>query len=107
METKLYRTPTADSGPRRGHADSEDRLWFGEYRGNKVGMFDPRTEKIQEWAMTTPWFSPYDAVADKNGDVWTGGMNSDRIARLNPEDRPDTRKCICSRDYQRSPRVCG
>ena len=85
LESKLYRTPTPDSGPRRGHADSQDRLWFAEYRGNKVGMFDPRTEKIQEWAMPTPWTNPYDAVLDKNGEVWTAGMNSDRVVRLDPK----------------------
>ena len=36
LEVKFYPTPTRDSGPRRGHADSQDRLWFAEYRGNKV-----------------------------------------------------------------------
>lgn len=85
LESKLYRTPTPDSGPRRGHADSQDRLWFAEYRGNKVGMFDPRTEKIQEWAMPTAWTNPYDAVLDKNGELWTAGMNSDRVVRLDPK----------------------
>jgi len=47
-------------------------------------MFDPKTEKIQEWKVPTPWSAPYQAVADKNGDVWTGSMFTDRIIRLNP-----------------------
>ena len=29
--------------------DAQDRLWFGEYRGNRIGMFDTKTEKFQEW----------------------------------------------------------
>ena len=33
----------------------------------------------------SPWTNPYDAVLDKNGEVWTGGMNSDRVVRLNPK----------------------
>jgi streptogramin lyase len=62
--------------------DSQDRLWFGEYRGNRIGMFDTKTEKFQEWLVPTPWSAPYDVMVDKNGHAWTGSMHSDRIARL-------------------------
>jgi len=82
-EATAYRTPTRDSGPRRGHMDSQDRLWFAEYRGNRVAMFDPRTEQFQEWPLPSPWTSPYDAVLDKNGEAWAGGMSNDRIVRVN------------------------
>jgi len=81
----VYKTPTANSGPRRGNTDSQNRLWFAEFRGNNVAMFDPQTEHIQEWPLPTPWTNPYDALVDKNGEVWTGGMNSDRIVRFNPK----------------------
>jgi len=81
----MYETPTKGSGPRRGMMDAQDRLWFGEYRGNKIGVFDTKSEKFQEWAMPTPWSNPYDVAVDKNGDAWTGSMLSDRIARLDPK----------------------
>jgi len=64
--------------------DAGNRLWFAEYGANAVAMFDPKTEKIQEWKVPTPWSAPYQAVADKNGDVWAGSMFTDRIIRLNP-----------------------
>ena len=32
--------------------------------------------------MPTPWSAPYDAVADRNGEAWTGSMLTDRVARL-------------------------
>ena len=32
----------------------------------------------------TPWTAPYDVIADKNGEAWTAGMNSDRVVRLDP-----------------------
>ena len=83
MKVTQYRTPTRDSGPRRGHVDSQDRLWFAEWRANKVAVFDSRTEQFREWEIPTPWSNPYDAIADKNGEAWAGGMNSDRIARVN------------------------
>ena len=30
----IYQTPTADSKPRRGRVDAQNRLWFAEYGGN-------------------------------------------------------------------------
>jgi streptogramin lyase len=81
-EPTVFLTPTANSHPRRGRVDDQDRLWFAEYFGNAIGMLDPETAKIQEWKVPTPWSSPYDAVEDKNGNAWTGSMNTDRVARL-------------------------
>ena len=39
------RLPDADAelAPRRGRVDREGRLWFAEYRGDRIGMFDPKT----------------------------------------------------------------
>lgn len=47
-------------------------------------MLDTKTEKFAEWTMPTPWTAPYYVMPDKNGDVWTGGMNTDRGVRLDP-----------------------
>src|SRR5262245_24586853 len=84
-EIKIFKTPTARSGPRRGSMDAQDRLWFGENNGDRIGMFDTRTEKFQEWPVPTPGAWPYDVTADKNGDVWAGGEYDDRILRLDPK----------------------
>ncbi len=81
----VYRSPIANSRPRRGRVDEHNRLWFAEYAGNAIGMFDPKTEKIEEWVLPTPWAQPYDVVTDKNGEAWTGSMLSDRVSRLNPK----------------------
>jgi streptogramin lyase len=78
-----FPTPTPNSGPRRGHMDPQDRLWFAEFRGNMIGMFDTKIERTREWAVPIPWTNPYDAVVDKNGFAWTGGMTNDYVARLN------------------------
>jgi virginiamycin B lyase len=80
----VHHTPTANSRPRRGRFDAQDRLWFAEYAGNAIGMLDPNTGEFKEWVAPTPWSNPYDVVADKNGEVWTGGMNTDRVLRLDP-----------------------
>jgi virginiamycin B lyase len=76
-----FPTPTPNSGPRRGHMDPQDRLWFAEFRGNMIGMFDTKTERTREWAVPIPWTNPYDAI--KDGYAWTGGMTNDYVAQLN------------------------
>ena len=85
LETKFYSIPTAGAGGRRGNVDLKDRLWWAQYRGNGIGMFDPETETITEWPLPTPWTSPYDAEFDEERYVWTGGMNNDLAVRLNVE----------------------
>jgi streptogramin lyase len=78
-----YATPTPDAGPRRGHMDSEDRLWFGEFRGNRIGMFDTKTGTFKEYTVPTPWTNIYDAISDNAGYAWGGGMNNDHVVRVN------------------------
>ncbi len=69
--------------PRRGMLDPGGRLWFGENRANRIGMFDTKTERFQEWMAPTAESWPYDVTADKNGEAWSGGEFSDRVLRLN------------------------
>jgi streptogramin lyase len=78
-----YPTPTPNSGPRRGHFDNQDRLWFAENRGQNIAMFDAKTGKIQEWKVPTPYSTPYDAIFDGSLHAWTGGMANDHVSRLN------------------------
>ena len=81
----LYPTPSFNSGPRRMHFDSADKLWFAENYALKIGRFDPQTKQFQEWADPTPWDGPYDVVSDARGYAWTGGMVTDLVTRLNPK----------------------
>jgi virginiamycin B lyase len=79
----IFRTPLANSKPRRGRVDAENRLWFAEYGANAIGMFDPTTAKISEWQLPTKWSMPYDVVETKDmSQVWTGSMLNDHVARL-------------------------
>jgi virginiamycin B lyase len=84
-KTSLYPTPSTNSGPRRMHFDREDKLWFAENYALKIALFDPKTEQFREWDDPTPWDSPYDTVPDSKGFVWTGGMVTDLVTRLNPK----------------------
>jgi virginiamycin B lyase len=79
--TTLFAVPTPASRPRRGHMDADGRITFAEFAADRVGVMDTKTEQIQEW-QTPANFSPYDAVMDRNREVWTGGMNADTIFRI-------------------------
>ncbi len=83
---QIWATPTPRSRPRRGRLDDQGRVWFGEYAGNAIGMFDPATQQIKEYKLPTAWSEPYDVVPTKGGaEVWTGSMLSDQVDRLDPK----------------------
>ena len=77
-EIEIYKTPTPGSGPRRGMMDAQDRLWFGENRADRIGMFDTRT-------------------ADVPG---VGGADAGRVALR--RDRRQERRSVVGRRVQRS-----
>ena len=37
------------SRPRRGRFDDQGRLWFAEFGGERIGMFDTKTKLFKEW----------------------------------------------------------
>jgi virginiamycin B lyase len=85
-EAKFWQVPTMRSSPRRGRMDAQDRFWFAEYTGDKVGMFDTRTEKFQEWPMLRKYTTPYAVSApDRNGYVYATSNMSERLMRLDPK----------------------
>jgi virginiamycin B lyase len=85
-EAKFWQVPTPRSSPRRGRMDAQDRFWFAEYTGDKIGMFDTRTEKFQEWPMPRKYTTPYAVSApDRNGYVYATSNMSERLMRLDPK----------------------
>ena len=85
LKTVWYDFPVKGAGCRRGHIDSQDRVWCGVFAGNAIAMFDPKTQKITEWPVPTPWTRPYDAQFDDKTYVWTAGMDNDHAVRMNTQ----------------------
>ena len=81
--------------------DAQDRIWFGRYRGNRIGMFDTKTETLPGVGGAHPWIEPVRRHADKNGDAWTGSMLNDRIARLDTK-TGQLRRISAAADHKRS-----
>jgi virginiamycin B lyase len=84
LQVTWYTPPTLHSRMRRLEIDDQDRLTIAEYRSNKVAVFDPKTEQFTEYNLP-PYTFPYRAQFDKNGDLWTSTMSTDRVVRLNPK----------------------
>jgi len=90
LKTTWWDIPTKGAGCRRGHLDSQDRLWCGEFVGDALAMFDPKTQKVTEWKAPTPGTLPYDAESDDQNYVWTAGMEDDLALRFNIKTREFT-----------------
>jgi streptogramin lyase len=86
LETEWYPVPDNRRGCRRGHMDSQDRIWCADFNGNGLIMFNTRTRKYEgNWDAPIPHTRPYDAHYDEKRYNWSGGMDSDLILRLNVE----------------------
>jgi virginiamycin B lyase len=79
-----HKLPTENARARRMIIDDQDRIWVTEYRGNKIAMFDTKTAQITEYP-APPHTYPYRATVDRNGEIWTGGMHTDRAVRMDPK----------------------
>jgi streptogramin lyase len=83
-KTTLYPTPTPNSFPHRIEMAADDQLWFAEINAKKIGHFDTKTKKFQEWAALGD-DDPYGVALDSAGFAWTGGTPTDYVTRLNPK----------------------
>ena len=80
--------PGLGGGSRRGMFDGQDRLWFGGFDGDVIGMLDPSLppdRAITLFPTPLPWFQPYMAQNDDSGYTWAGSISADHVARMNEE----------------------
>ena len=82
-EVREVPTPSGAAIPARGSFDPDGNMWVGGHGGVLV-KYDHRTGVIAEYAPPTPYANFYDAMADKNGEVWAGEMQAGRMGRFNP-----------------------
>jgi virginiamycin B lyase len=84
LKVTWFPLPSPHGRARRMEIDDQDRILVTEYRANKVALFDTKTEQFTEYDLP-PFTFPYRAQFDKNGELWTGGMSTDRVVRLDPK----------------------
>ena len=81
---KWFALPTPHARARRMEIDDQDRIVGTEYRGNKVALFDTKSETFSEFPLP-PYTFPYRANIDRNGDIWASTMATDRVVRMDPK----------------------
>jgi len=88
LDTKtdeMWELETDDvSSGSRGAFDSQGNAWYGG-RGGMLIKLDPRTRHISEYYSPIPYDTFYEAMPDKNGEIWAGGLQSGRFMRFNPK----------------------
>ncbi len=84
-ETTYIDLPLGVGGARRGHIDSQNRLWFSQFHANRYAMYDPKTGKITQWEVPVDYAGAYDVQFDDAGYAWGADMSTDLVQRLNVE----------------------
>jgi virginiamycin B lyase len=72
-------------GARRGHIDSQNRLWFSQFHANGYSMYDPKTGKVTRWEVPVPYAGAYDVQYDDVKYAWGADMSTDLVQRLDVE----------------------
>ncbi len=84
-ETTYIDLPTGTGGARRGHIDSQNRLWFSQFHANRYARYDAKTRNITVWDVPVPYAGAYDVQYDDVKYAWGADMSTDLVQRLNTE----------------------
>lgn len=82
--------PTNGSFPMRLAMDQVGRVWFTEFLGNKVGVFDPVSNHMQEYRVPTNFSGPADLTFDSHGTLWFSESFSQQLGRFDPQSQSFT-----------------
>jgi len=72
-------------GARRGHIDSQNRLWFSQFHANRYAMYDPKSGKVTAWDVPVPYAGAYDVQFDDAKYAWGADMSTDLVQRVDVE----------------------
>jgi len=76
--------PTNSSFPMRITVDSDNRVWFTEFLGNKIGMYDQTSKHLSEYVVPTNESGPADLTFDKYGTLWFTEAYAEKIGEFYP-----------------------
>lgn len=76
-------TRTPISSASRGGFDLDGNAWFGG-RGGTLIKLDSKTRRLTEYTPPIPYVTFYEAMPDRNGEVWAGALHGGRFLRFNP-----------------------
>lgn len=84
-ESRLYRMPVPNAGPRRMAVGRDGAVWVPEFNTGRLSRFDPETETFTSFDTGIGAAGIYDVAVDpRNGDVWLGAALDSSLIRLEP-----------------------
>jgi hypothetical protein len=92
-----FKTPTPNAGPRRGHMDAQDRLFFAEFRGNKSVCSTQRPRISRNGRSQRPGPTSNDAIS-RQGRLRLGRRHEQRPHRPASTRRPARPSSTCCHD---------
>jgi streptogramin lyase len=84
-KTTYIDLPIGVGGARRGHIDSQNRLWFSQFHANRYARYDAKARNITVWDVPVPFAGAYDVQYDDVKYAWGADMSTDLVMRLNTE----------------------
>ena len=76
--------PTEGSFPFRVVADEQGRIWFTELLGNKIGVYDQVSSRLEEYAVPSYFAGPADLTFDTHGNLWFTEAYNESVAEFQP-----------------------
>ena len=80
----LLTTGLRMASPSRGGWDADGNAWFGGKNGSLV-RYNTKTMRMKEFFPPLPYSDFYEALPDKNGEVWAGLLHGRGYLRYNPK----------------------
>jgi virginiamycin B lyase len=80
-----YDIPTPNSAPHCLVAAPDGLIWFAEIGANKLGKFDPSTERFTEWPMPTDGSHPHGIAWAADGRLYITEQAGNKIAAFDPK----------------------
>jgi virginiamycin B lyase len=79
--------PTVGSFPMRLVVDDENRIWFTELLGSKIGVYDQSKKQLREYSVPTNASGPADLTFDRNGALWFTETYARNLSEFFPENQ--------------------
>jgi virginiamycin B lyase len=76
--------PTPDQGTRRVWADSRGRIWSSQWNAGRVAVYDPATERWQEWRLPGGRPQAYAVYVDDRDRVWLSDFGANALVAFDP-----------------------
>jgi virginiamycin B lyase len=98
---KAIDLPNERSRPRRIVVSGDDAIWYGDYTRGFLGRLDPKTGKVDEYALPSGGKSlPYAMTLDDRGRIWLAetGVQPNQLVAFDPATRSFTETVVIPSD---------